>query len=151
MCNAKPGERCASDTCDQALAATTAYEQSFPEGPEVTPLDAASSTARPKAKASAMPFLESNPETQRKRRGHNFYHGELDFTLRYPAGWGVLNQPAALVAYTPDKQAYIGMKLVQRDSRLSPMEYLRKGAGGRLVEEESLQQSGLEVGRRAFH
>ncbi|MCY1270578.1 Beta-barrel assembly-enhancing protease [compost metagenome] len=89
-----------------------------------------------------MPFGDS--ESTGILHGRNFYHGELDFTLRYPAGWGVLNQPAALVAYTPDKQAYIGMKLVQRDSRLSPMEYLRKGAGGRLVEEESLQQSGLE-------
>ncbi|MNO71466.1 TPR repeat-containing protein YfgC precursor [compost metagenome] len=89
-----------------------------------------------------LPFGDS--ESTGILRGRNFYHGELDFTVSFPAGWGVLNQPSALVGYTPDKSAYIGMKLVQQDGRLTPLEYLRKGAGGRLADEESLQQAGLE-------
>ncbi|MCP8462984.1 M48 family metalloprotease [Pseudomonas sp. ZM23] len=88
-----------------------------------------------------MPFGDS--AASGVRRGQNFYHSELDFTLSYPTGWGILNQPAALVGFTADQQAYIGMKLVQRDGQLTPAEYLRKGTGGRLAAEESFQQAGL--------
>lgn len=90
-----------------------------------------------------MPFGDS--AASGVRRGQSFYHSELDFTLTYPAGWGILNQPTALVGFTADQQAYIGMKLVQRDDQLTPAEYLRKGAGGRLAGEESFQQAGLSV------
>lgn len=78
------------------------------------------------------------------RRGQNFYHGELGFTLSFPQGWGMLNQPSALVGYPKDQQAYIGMKLVPREGQLSPLEYLRKGAGGRLAEEQELKQPGIQ-------
>ncbi|WP_371232689.1 M48 family metalloprotease [Pseudomonas sp. QE6] len=90
-----------------------------------------------------MPFGDS--ASSGVRRGQSFYHSELDFTLTYPAGWGILNQPTALVGFTADQQAYIGMKLVQRDGQLTPAEFLRKGAGGRLAGEESFQQAGLDV------
>ncbi len=75
-----------------------------------------------------MPFGDS--AASGVRRGQSFYHSELDFTLTYPAGWGILNQPTALVGYTADQQAYIGMKLVPRDGQLTPAEYLRKGLAG---------------------
>ena len=52
---------------------------------------------------------------------------------------------ATLVGFTADQQAYIGMKLVQREGQLTPAEYLRKGTGGRLSNEESFQQAGLQV------
>ena len=78
------------------------------------------------------------------RRGQSFYHGELGFTLSYPRGWGMLNQPTALIGYPEDQQAYIGMKLVPRDGQLSPLEYLRKGAGGRLADEQELNQAGMK-------
>ncbi|MHB9796655.1 M48 family metalloprotease [Pseudomonas sp. MT3] len=90
-----------------------------------------------------MPFGDS--ASSGIRRGQTFYHSELDFTLSYPAGWGILNQPTALVGFTADQQAYIGMKLVQRDGQLTPAEFLRKGAGGRLAGEESFKQAGLDV------
>jgi len=90
-----------------------------------------------------MPFGDS--ASSGVRRGQSFYHSELDFTLTYPAGWGILNQPTALVGFTADQQAYIGMKLVQREEQLTPAQYLRKGTGGRLSNEESFQQAGLQV------
>ncbi|WP_152219599.1 M48 family metalloprotease [Pseudomonas sp. SCB32] len=90
-----------------------------------------------------MPFGDS--ASSGVRRGQSFYHSELDFTLTYPTGWSILNQPTALVGFTADQQAYIGMKLVQRDGQLTPAEFLRKGTGGRLAGEESFQQAGLDV------
>ncbi|SDI28046.1 Putative Zn-dependent protease [Pseudomonas panipatensis] len=78
------------------------------------------------------------------RRGQHFYHGELNFTLTYPPGWGLLNQPSALIGYPQDQQAFIGMKLIPREGQLTPLEYLRKGAGGRLAGEETFQQAGLD-------
>ncbi|HBP1776120.1 TPA: M48 family metalloprotease [Pseudomonas aeruginosa] len=88
-----------------------------------------------------MPFGDS--ASAGVRRGQNFYHAELDFTLSYPAGWKILNQPSALHGYPADEQSFIGMKLVPHDSRLTPAEFLRKNAGQRLAQEESLKQAGL--------
>ncbi|MDU3291699.1 MAG: M48 family metalloprotease [Pseudomonas aeruginosa] len=88
-----------------------------------------------------MPFGDS--ASAGVRRGQNFYHAELDFTLSYPAGWKILNQPSALLGYPADEQSFIGMKLVPHDSRLTPAEFLRKNAGQRLAQEESLKQAGL--------
>ncbi|KAF1051792.1 MAG: Beta-barrel assembly-enhancing protease [Stenotrophomonas maltophilia] len=77
------------------------------------------------------------------RRGQAFYHGELGITLSYPTGWGLLNQPSALIGYSADQQALIGMKLMPRDDRLDPLQALRKG-GGRLVDEQSFAHDGVQ-------
>ena len=50
-----------------------------------------------------MPFGDS--ASAGVRRGQNFYHAELDFTLSYPAGWKILNQPSALLGYPADYPA----------------------------------------------
>lgn len=35
MCEAKPGQRCAADTCENSLQAATAYETTHPDGPVI--------------------------------------------------------------------------------------------------------------------
>ncbi|CAM3663201.1 M48 family metalloprotease [Ectopseudomonas alcaliphila] len=74
------------------------------------------------------------------RRGRNFYHGELDFTLSYPQGWQLVNRPDVLIGHTPDEQAFIAMTLEAVDKRLSPAEFLRQRVGNqRLVAGEELR------------
>lgn len=78
------------------------------------------------------------------RRGRHFYHGELDFTLSYPAGWQLVNRPDVLIGHTEDQQAFIAMTLETADEGLTPAEYLRKRAGNqRLVAGEELTLGAL--------
>lgn len=79
------------------------------------------------------------------RRGQHFYHGPLDFTLSYPAGWQMVNRPDVLIGHSADEQAFIAMTLEAADKRLTPAEFLRKRAGSqRLVAGEALQVGALQ-------
>lgn len=79
------------------------------------------------------------------RRGRNFYHGPLDFTLSYPQGWQLVNRPDVLIGHTEDEQAFIAMTLEAADKALTPAEYLRKRAGNqRLVAGEELRLGSLQ-------
>ncbi|HBX57333.1 M48 family metalloprotease [Pseudomonas sp. UBA2684] len=78
------------------------------------------------------------------RRGQQFYHAELAFTLGFPQGWGIVNRPDALIGHTADQQAFIAMTLENNEQGLSPAELLRKRVGNqRLVDETALQQSAV--------
>lgn len=79
------------------------------------------------------------------RRGRNFYHGPLDFTLSYPQGWQLVNRPDVLIGHTEDEQAFIAMTMEAADKALTPGEYLRKRAGNqRLVAGEELRLGSLQ-------
>lgn len=79
------------------------------------------------------------------RRGRNFYHGPLDFTLSYPQGWQLVNRPDVLIGHTEDEQAFIAMTLEAADKALTPAEYLRKRVGNqRLVAGEELRLGSLQ-------
>lgn len=79
------------------------------------------------------------------RRGRNFYHGPLDFTLSYPQSWQLVNRPDVLIGHTEDEQAFIAMTLEAADKTLTPAEYLRKRAGNqRLVAGEELRLGSLQ-------
>ncbi|UCO97823.1 M48 family metalloprotease [Metapseudomonas lalkuanensis] len=79
------------------------------------------------------------------RRGQDFYHVELDFTLHFPDGWGMVNRADAVITHSANQQAFIAMTLDGRKPNLAPAGYLRQKAGGqRLAMEESLQQAGLQ-------
>lgn len=78
------------------------------------------------------------------RRGQRFYHGELDFTLAFPEGWAIVNQPETLIGHSADKQALLAISLEANPQRLAPAEWLqRRAAGQRLVAGNEWQQSGL--------
>lgn len=79
------------------------------------------------------------------RRGQQFYHAELGFTLKFPDGWDVVNRPDALLGHSADQQAFIAMTLAANPNHLSPAELLRQRVGGqRLVAEAALQQAGVQ-------
>ncbi|WP_285960597.1 M48 family metalloprotease [Pseudomonas tohonis] len=78
------------------------------------------------------------------RRGQQFYHVGLDFTLRYPDGWALVNRPEVLIGHSRDEQAFIAMQLAERTPGLTPSELLHQRAGRqRLVMEETFSQDGI--------
>ncbi|UXY52601.1 M48 family metalloprotease [Pseudomonas tohonis] len=78
------------------------------------------------------------------RRGQQFFHVGLDFTLRYPDGWELVNRPEVLIGHPRDEQAFIAMQLAERTPGLTPSELLHQRAGRqRLVMEETFSQDGI--------
>ena len=79
------------------------------------------------------------------RRGQHFYHAELGIALDFPAGWGLLNRPEAVIVHTADQQAFVAMTVSAAEPGLSPEELLRQRAKGqRLVQEQTLKGGGLQ-------
>ncbi|WP_044870826.1 M48 family metalloprotease [Pseudomonas sp. LFM046] len=90
-----------------------------------------------------LPFGDS--EQTGVRRGQDFYHAELNFTLHFPNGWGLVNRPDAVITHSPDQQAFIALTLDGQKPAMEPAEYLRRKARGqRLNMEEPLQLAGLQ-------
>jgi len=79
------------------------------------------------------------------RRNNHFYHLGLDLALDFPPGWRQLNLPTKLVAYAPEKDALIDVRLVDyKDKKLpSPRALIEeklkiKGAAGAPVADIAL-------------
>lgn len=90
-----------------------------------------------------LPFGDS--EATGVRRGQQFYHAGLGFTLRFPEGWQMVNRPDALIGLSPDQQAFVAMVLEEPKQGVSPAEFLRQRVRAqRLAQEEPLRQAGLE-------
>jgi len=79
-------------------------------------------------------------------RGQDFYHGDLGFTLRFPAGWKVNNRTDSLIAVAPDSSAIMQLTLKPADQRISPRDFmLRKLGIKQLNNEYSLKIHGLSA------
>ncbi len=62
-------------------------------------------------------------------RGNRFYHKTLDFTLAFPQGWRIENQPNQLAAIRPDSGAVMMVSLGQLEEGESPAQFLRRNFG----------------------
>lgn len=86
------------------------------------------------------------------RRGQQFLHAGLNFSLDIPQGWDLLNRPDAVVFHTPDQQAFIALTMGQYDPRLTPEELLARQVGGqRLAMQESITQADLKGSTAIIH
>lgn len=89
-----------------------------------------------------LPFGDS--EASGVRRGQAFYHADLDFTLRFPDEWQLINRPDMLVGLAPGRQGLIAMTLESYEPGQSPEAFLRRPIGERrLLVGEALQVHGL--------
>lgn len=80
------------------------------------------------------------------RRGQRFYHAGLNFTLAFPDGWELVNQPEALIVHRADQQALLVMSMGPRAQGQSAAQYLRQRAGqAQLVQEDSFRQADMDV------
>lgn len=58
---------------------------------------------------------------------HNgqFYHKDIDFTIKFPQGWRIQNLPDRLLAVSPKNDALIQLTMVDRNKRESAEQFLR--------------------------
>ena len=78
------------------------------------------------------------------RRGQQFYHAELDFTFSAPTGWELLNRPDAVIAHTPDQDAFVALVLEKVKPGQTPQQFIRSKVSGSLADERALEQAGLQ-------
>ena len=77
-------------------------------------------------------------------RGAEFYHRDLNFALRFPAGWRVENTPQAVLASSPDQAASMQLRMEDLNRRLSPREYMQQRLKlTNLMDEAPLEGSAL--------
>ena len=65
-------------------------------------------------------------EDQGIPRGNKFYHRSLDFTMTFPNGWRLQNQPTQLVAIRPDGNAAIIVNIDKLNEGESAAQYLKR-------------------------
>ena len=84
-------------------------------------------------------------EAQGIRRGHAFYHRDLDFHLKVKKGWRLENHPERLDAVRNDGAATLRLTVTDRNRRITPREFLRQRLGLRdLRQGEAIRHRGLE-------
>jgi predicted Zn-dependent protease len=77
-------------------------------------------------------------------RGSRFYHADMGFTLAFPTGWTIQNLPTKVVAFTPQKDAFLEVTVMPVPPNVDPKEFIgRNLAGTPLSDAGSLQVNGL--------
>ena len=65
-------------------------------------------------------------EDQGVVRGNRFYHKNLDFTIEFPRGWRIENQPDRLLAVSADNNAMFMVQIDNLRQTETPSAYLRR-------------------------
>jgi predicted Zn-dependent protease len=77
-------------------------------------------------------------------RGSRFYHSDLGFTVAFPAGWNVDNQPSKVIASTRAKDTYLQLSAMAVPQNTSPRDFLARNLGETpLTMAEPLNVNGL--------
>jgi predicted Zn-dependent protease len=80
-------------------------------------------------------------------RENRFYHSDMHFTLAFPKGWQVVNQPDQILAIAPRKEHYIEIRTQAPPADLTdPRDFALRGlANKRLSRAETLDINGLKA------
>jgi len=62
-------------------------------------------------------------------KGRDFYHGGLDFALRFPRRWQIQNLPDRIMAISPDKGALLQVNARPADPRETPQQFFTDKLG----------------------
>jgi len=77
-------------------------------------------------------------------RGRHFYHPDLNFKLRFPANWRILNRPGSIAGSAPRNEAFIQVRLEDLNKKITPKEFLSTRLGiGKTVSEMALSVEGF--------
>jgi len=96
------------------------------------------------AQINGMVFGDS--EKQGIRSGRHFYHLAMDFTVGFPVAWQVNNQPDSLQAVSAGGQAFIEMRAIDINHKLSPQEFIKQRLKfDKLRSGQSLSVNGLDA------
>ncbi len=79
-------------------------------------------------------------------RDNRFYHADMHFTLAFPRGWQVINEPDKILAIAPKKEHFLEIRAQAPPADLTdPREFAARGlANKRLSRAESLDVNGLK-------
>ena len=79
-------------------------------------------------------------------RGNRFYHADMQFTLAFPQGWQVVNQPDKILAVSPQKDHYMEIRTQAPPADLTdPRAFATRGlANRRLDHTETMDVNGLK-------
>ncbi len=80
-------------------------------------------------------------------RENRFYHSDFQFTLAFPQGWQILNQPDKILAIAPRKEHYLEIRTQSPPADLTnPRDFAMRGlANKRLARTETLDVNGLKA------
>jgi predicted Zn-dependent protease len=80
-------------------------------------------------------------------RENRFYHSDMHFTLAFPRGWQVVNEPDKILAIAPKKEHYLEIRTQAPPADLTdPRAFAQRGlANKRLSRAESLDVNGLKA------
>jgi predicted Zn-dependent protease len=98
-----------------------------------------------------MRAIEGLPVGSSARQGmvreNRFYHSDMQFTVAFPRGWQVMNQPDKILAIAPKKEHYLEIRTQAPPADLTdPREFAQRGLGSkRLSRVESLDVNGLKA------
>ena len=77
-------------------------------------------------------------------RGNRFYHGAMGFTMAFPSGWIIQNQPQKLIGAPPQKDALLQVMVQAPAPGMGPREMLLQGLRNvPLVDPQPLEVNGL--------
>jgi predicted Zn-dependent protease len=80
-------------------------------------------------------------------RENRFYHSDMQFTLAFPQGWQVVNQPDKILAIAPKKEHYLEIRAQPPPADLTdPRAFATRGlANKRLARTEAYEVNGLKA------
>ena len=79
-------------------------------------------------------------------RENRFYHADFQFTLAFPQGWQIMNQPDKILAVAPRKEHYLEIRTQAPPADLTdPGQFAARGLSNRRVERsETFESNGLK-------
>ncbi len=95
--------------------------------------------------------VEGLPVGSSRRQGmvrdNRFYHADMQFTLAFPRGWQVLNDPTQLLAIGPNREHFMEVRTQAPPADLTnPRDFAMRGlANRRLDQPRSLEINGLKA------
>jgi len=95
--------------------------------------------------------IEGLPVGSSRRQGmireNRFYHADMQFTLAFPRGWQVINEPSQILSIAPNREHVMEVRTQAPPSDLTnPRDFAMRGlANRRLDRPESLEINGLKA------
>ena len=80
-------------------------------------------------------------------RDNRFYHSDMQFTLAFPRGWQIVNEPDKILAIAPKKEHFMEIRTQAPPADLTdPHDFAMRGlANKRLARAETLDVNGLKA------
>lgn len=95
--------------------------------------------------------VEGLPVGSSRRQGmvrdNRFYHADMQFTVAFPRGWLIINEPSQLLVVAPNREHIVEVRTQAPPSDLTdPRQFAMRGlANRRLDKTESLEINGLKA------